>query len=329
MPTLRELFDALTLPDRTLGPPHFSAQPVPGHEAHRVAKDADGSPCLLLYVSPTRSAVSPPPTLLSHLAVQYDVRCRVSRPDQPSEESIFTLIRCLSSEPILMAKFLDVMEVVVRAIGGTPTADRVRRAIGDLVELFRSLERPPLKSVRGVWAELFVIANSHDPRRLAPAWHATPGEAFDFSEGGDRIEVKAVAGSSRAHYFSLDQIYPPREARVLIVSLFVEALAGGTAIKNLLDTVRRRLALYPELALRIETLIAHGLGKSWAPAMEESFDWQRAVDSIQFLEPHAIPAVPRELPREVTEVRFRSDISASASLNVDDARQMGGLFEAL
>jgi hypothetical protein len=207
--------------------------------------------------------------------------------------------------------------------------DRVRRAVEELVELFRSLDRAPRKSARGVWGELFLIARARDPGRLAAAWHATPGEAFDFSEGGDRIEVKAAGASTREHYFALDQVHPPHGVRVLIASLFVEALGGGTSVKDLLASLRRRLAQRPDLALRVESVAAQCLGRSWAPALEEAFDWQRAEDSLRFFETKAIPAVPKELPREVTDVRFCSDISGSESLRLDDARQMGGFFEAL
>jgi hypothetical protein len=326
---LLDLFDALIPPALTPGVAHFSAQPVPGHDAHRIGKDPEGSPCLLLHVTGGTVGSVFPPIVLSHLAVQHDVHCRISRPEQPPEEATFTLIRCLSRDAALVAKFLDVMEVVVRTVGRASTAERVRRAVEELAELFRSLDRPPRKSARGVWAELFLMALSQDPGRLAAAWHAAPGEAFDFSEGSDRLEVKAAGGGAREHYFSLVQVHPAHGMRVLVASLLAEALAGGTPVKRLLAELRGRLATRPELALRVERIAAQSLGKSWTPALDESFDWQRAEDSLRFFEAHRIPAVPKELPREVSDVRFRSDLSGCASLGLEEARQRGGLFEAL
>lgn len=327
--TLRQLFEALVPPPITPGLAHFSAQPVPGHEAHRIGKDADGAPCLLLHVMGSAVGAPPPPIVMSHLAVQHDVHCRISRSPQPSEEATFTLIRCLSREEGLVTKFLDVMEVVVGALGTTPTVDRVRRAVEELVELFRALERPPQKSVRGVWGELFLITRGHDPCRLATAWHAVPAEAFDFGEGSDRVEVKAASGTARQHYFSYLQVHPPHGVRVLIASLFVEAFAGGTTVKALLSALRGRLSTRPDLALRAESITAQCLGRFWAPALEESFDWQRAENSLRFFEAHTIPAVSAELPSEVTDVRFRSDLSGCASLGLVETRQKGGLFDAL
>jgi len=327
---LGELFEALAPPKVAPGSvAHFSAQPVPGYEIHRIGKDPHGAPCLLLRLADGAGSGIPPPMVLSHLAVQYDVQCRIFRPEQSPEESAFTLIRCLSTDAALVARFLDVMEVVVRTVGRAPTMDRVRRAVEDLAELFRSLDRPPRKSAQGVWAELFLMARAEDVGRLATAWRAVSGEAFDFSEGSDRIEVKATSGGTREHYFSLAQVYPPRGVRVLVASLLVEALSGGTSVKGLLRTLRGRLSAHPELILRVESIAAQSFGNAWTSGLEESFDWQRAEESLRFFEPQAIPAVPKELPREVSDVRFRSDLSRSASVDVSGARQQAGLFAAL
>jgi len=330
VPTLRELFDSLSPP---AGPPasaaHFSAHPVPGYEAHRIAKDGEGNPCLLLHVVGGTTYAVPPPIVLSHLAVQHDVLCRISRPPQAPEESSFTLLRCLGGNTALVALFLDVMELVVRTVGRAPSVDQVRHTVEELAELFQSLDRPTRKSVQGVWAELFLMAEAGGPGRLAAAWHRVPGEAFDFSEGPERIEVKAATGGARQHHFSLMQVHPPRGVRVFVASLFVEALAGGTPVKSLLGALRGRLAARPELALRVESVTAQTLGRSWESAIEEPFDWERAHESLRFFESHRIPSVARELPSEVSDVRFRSDLSGLAGLSIGEARQHGGLFAAL
>jgi hypothetical protein len=330
VPTVRELFETLSPPTHDPGgPPQFSAHPIPGFESHRIGKTLGGVPCLLLHVVGGDSSPTPPPILLSHVAVQHDVHCRISRQHQPIEEAAFTLVRCLSQDPALVAQFIDVIELVVRAAGATPTVSHVRQAVEQLAELFRALDRPARKSAQGVWGELFLIAAAQHPERLAAAWRISPAEVFDFSEGRDRIEVKAASGRVREHYFSLAQVHPSPGVRVLIASLFVDGLTGGVSLKSLLARTRQRVAARPELALRVETVTAQSLGRSWALAIEESFDWQRAESSLRFFPADAIPTVPAELPREVTDVRFRSDVSGVPTLGAVDARQKGGLFEAL
>lgn len=330
MPTLRELFESLAPPTVSQGSTvQFSAYTVPGYEGHRIGKDADGAPCLLLSVARDTAAAVPPPTMLSHIAVQHDMQCRLSRPNEPVEEAVFTLVRCLSRDGPLITKFLDVMEIVVRAVGKKPPVEQVLRAIEQLVELFRSLDRPPRKSAQGLWAELLVISRARDPFRMATAWHMAASEAFDFSEGSDRIEVKSVSGSLRQHYFSLGQVHPPTGVRVLVASIFVEPLAGGTSVKGLLSSVRRLMAPRPEAVLRVESIAAQCLGKSWLTALEESFDLERAEESLRFFEAGAIPAVPKDLPREVSDVRFRSDLGGALGFGLSEARKKSGLFGAL
>ena len=330
MPTLKDLFDALTLPPIShSGLAQFSAHPVPGYEGHRIGKDFEGGPCLLLRVAHDGRAAVPAPMMLSNLAVQHDVQCRLSRAHEPVEEAAFTLVRCLARDEPLVTRFLDVIETLVRAVGKKPTVEQVQRAVDQLAELFRSLDRPARKPTQGLWAELFLMSRAQDPFRMATAWHTAPEEGFDFSEGSDRIEVKSVSGGLRQHYFSLAQVHPPATVRVLVASIFVEALSGGTSVKGLLGSLRRVLAARPEAALRVESIAGQCLGKSWPLAIEESFDIERAEESLRFFEPRAIPAVPKDLPREVSDVRFRSDLEAAPGFGVSEARGKNGLFSAL
>lgn len=330
MPTLKELFDSLIAPPVSQsGSAQFSAHPVPGYEAHRIGKGYEGGACLLLRVADARGVAVPAPMVLSHLAVQHDVQCRLSRGDAPVEEAAFTLVRCLARDEPLVTRFLDVIETVVRVVGKRPTVEQVQRAVDQLAELFRSLDRPARKSAQGLWAELFLISRAQDPVRMTTAWHTAPGEGFDFSAGADRIEVKSVSGGLRQHYFSLMQVHPPPTVRVLVASMFVEALSGGTSVRGLLESLRSMLAARPDAALRVESIAGQCLGRSWSRAIEESFDVQRAEESLRFFETCVIPSVPSDLPREVSEVRFRSDLGAAPSLGLNEARRRGGLFGAL
>src|SRR4029078_3598315 len=95
-------------------------------------------------------------------------------------------------------------------------------AIATIVELFRSLQAPPRKSVQGLWSELFLIAEARHPTLLLRAWHATPGDRYDFNLGTARLEVKSVAGAVRHHHFSLAQLSPTGGTTALVASLFIE-----------------------------------------------------------------------------------------------------------
>jgi hypothetical protein len=70
------------------------------------------------------------------------------------------------------------------------------------------------------------------------------------------------------------------------------------------------------------------LGDAWRHANDERFDAQLAEASLSFYEPDAIPKPNPSLPREVTEVRFRADLSGIPAAVVSIYRAEGGLFKA-
>lgn len=292
-----------------------------------MAKDTDRSPCLLVSVSPG-SGTRPAPVALEHLTVQHDVVCRVSRPGHAAEDAVFTVIRCTSEDAGLGAYFLGIGGAVVRLLGPSPSRDDVVRVVQTLVELFRAMGQPARKPAQGLWGELFLIARARSPETLLGAWHASPQDRYDFSAGAERIEVKTAAGGRREHHFTLQQLSPPRGTTLLVASLFVERVGGGRTLQDLAESVRARVGRWAELVLRLERVVVQTLGESWRSALEESFDFERAEESLQFFEPRAIPSVSPEVPEGVTEVRFRSDLTTRPSVRLSDYREAGGLFAA-
>lgn len=329
VPDLITLFDSLPPP---LGVPgegtRFSAQPIPGYEQHRLGMGTQGEPSLLLVVNVSAGRARPAPLVLEHLTVQYDIECRIGRRDGATEEGHFTVICCTDGNRTLHTHFLRVVGALVASLGTAPSRLDVGRAVDQLIELFRALEKPPRKTLQGLWAELLVIARAHDPAVLIRAWHATPEDRYDFSMGEQRIEVKSVTGRVRCHYFSLDQLSPPASTNLLIASMLVERAGAGVSILELADVVRARAREDPSLLLHIDRVVALTLGEGWRHAEEERFDRELAEDSLAFFDPDSIPKLGPVMPAGVSEVRFKSDLTASLPMVPARLRAAGGLFRA-
>jgi hypothetical protein len=274
---LYELFESLVLPLERPAGRSLSAVAIPGAGSHRLAKDAGGSPCLLLRQP--ASASPTPPIRLQNLLVSYGVLCAISHPDGRQEEGMFTIIKCSSADPSLFPHFLRILSPVIATLGATPTAAAVRRAISGLVDLFRALTAPAKKSIQGLWAELLIIRRSADPVALAAAWHGLPIERVDFLRGQQRIEVKSSSSRLRVHHFSLEQLTPPAGTRLIVASLFVEPVGGGLSLRRLSDDIRASLAGDPALLTQFDSIFYATLGASWSDAMEECFDLELASES--------------------------------------------------
>src|SRR6266516_4528714 len=140
------LFNSFQPPDTKTGQTaRFSAQPIPGYEQHRLAKDASDTPSLLISIADTSSNERPVPLKLEHLTVQYDMDCRISRFDGSIEEGRFTVVRCTDNDKALHTYFLRIIGAIVVSLGTTPSRRDVAYAIKNLIELFRAMAEKPRK----------------------------------------------------------------------------------------------------------------------------------------------------------------------------------------
>jgi hypothetical protein len=217
---------------------------------------------------------------------------------------------------------------MVVALGPTPTSAAVRRAISGLVELFQSLTAPTQKSIQGLWGELFLIRNSTDPKLVAAAWHRGAEEHFDFASGPQRIEVKSSSNRRREHQFSLAQLTSLGPSRIVIASLFVERAGGGVSLNRLFDGTRQLLSGDLNLTIQFDASFYGALGSGWSDAMDESFDWELAQESLAFFEAGLVPKVEGAIPPAVSGVRFRSDLSGLVPLEQTSLLGLGGLLAA-
>jgi hypothetical protein len=305
----------------------FSALPIPGFEPHRLGRDVSGEPALLVAASTTSAYRSRPPSIqLEHIAVQHEVSCRVTSPEGQTQESPFTVIQLQGSDFHLRSYFLRIGSSLLASLGPTPTPQDLHKAVHGLVELFRAITRPALRSVQGLWSELFVIAIATNAAMLARAWHVSPEDRYDFHGGKDRIEVKSSSGRARRHRFSLEQLMPPSGTRLMIASVLLEQSSGGVSLRELIDRVHQRLKSVSELQAHVDRVIAETLGESLLRALDVRYDWELARDTFAFFPHEVVPSLVGPIPDEISEISFVSDLSGLK--RADYSMLSGGLFSA-
>jgi hypothetical protein len=238
-------------------------------------------------------------------------------------------VTCFSDDPELQQHFLQIAGPVLTLLGSSPSCAEIASTIGRFIELFRAITALPRKSVRGLWAELFVMARALGTRELVRAWHTQPEDRYDFCAGSQRIEVKSAAGPPRTHHFSLEQLHAPVGCRVVIASLFVERAGAGSSVGELFNQVRATVADDPELLLHLERTARLALGSGWQQALQERFDWERAYETLEFYDAAAIPSLGPAVPAGVTQVHFVSDLTRVAPVDRAQRRSAGGLFRAV
>jgi len=258
----------------------------------------------------------------------HNVSCFITAETGATETRVFSVIRCTSDDPLMRTYFMQLMDGILGILGPSPNRQEVTRVIGSLVDLFRALSSPAKETVQGLWAELFLIATSSEPGSLIAAWHMSPSDIYDFSAGDQRIEVKSSGSRSRRHHFSLTQLQPPQNSKLVIASIFAERAGGGTSLDELTTDIKARVSARLDLIVQLDLTIALTLGNSWRGAFEDRYDKEQAWGSLSFYDYGAIPSITGVIPAGVSDIGFRSDLAGIPALGLQELQPLGGIINA-
>jgi hypothetical protein len=286
----------------------YHVKPIPNHEGHYFGRANSGAPCLLLSA---KDSTLKAPIRLAAIEVSFAAPCTMTIGGDTERTETLTAIICTASDRVVQGYFAHVCETILQIVGASPSLEQVVEAVRRLVDLFQRLSAPARRSVVGLFGELYVIHIAGSPVEAAAAWRSTTDDRFDFSVENVRLEVKASGTRQRAHEFSLEQCSPPPNTDGVLVSLFVEASGGGISLLDLIERIEEQLGGDAFLLLKLQETIAEGLGNNVSAALSMRFDESLARSSLQVYELAAIPAVRERVPVEVSQVRFRSDLSRS------------------
>lgn len=312
---LGQILESMPSPPLASGPEgvRYHVRPVPNAENHFFGRTSSGFPCLLLSSSDSGPRA---PVRLAAIEISFAVSCRIALPDGPERTETLSAILCTSSDPEIQRYFAHVSETILRIVGAQPDLRDIIEAVRRLVDLFQKLSRPSTRPVTGLFGELLAIHLCASPAVAVQAWRSTVDDRFDFSIEDVRLEVKASSTRQRAHSFSLEQCTPPIDTTGILISLFVESSGGGLSLLELVQRIEGQLGGDLELIMKLQETVADGLGSTATAAFPMRFDEKLAKSSLQIYELGAVPAIRTPVPSEVSQVRFRSDLSRTPPSSV-------------
>lgn len=291
----------------------YSVAAIPEMPRYFVGKSTDDAASLL--ISTGEGDRPRTPIRLENLEVQFNVPASV-RCGADSSDGIFTIIRCRSGEPGITDYFLTTAEAIVGLLGPEPSELDITRAVNRLTVIFQRLRNSPLRSIVGLFGELFVIYQARDHVEAIRAWRVEETSRFDFAAGDVRLETKTTSGRVRSHTFSYDQCNPPPGTVAIVASLLAERLDEGVTLRTLLGEIEQSVQDHPELVLKLRETVAATLGTGLNDGLGVAFDVRLAQSSLRFFDLREIPAIRSELPPGVGNVQFQSDLSALAALPI-------------
>lgn len=315
--TLINIYDAIAAPKGDyVDAPLFSAKVVPDQNCYLVGKDVAGQACLLVETT-DEGGRKPPPVRLENLNAQFELACQITEDRGQIRIGSFTVVRCLSQDIETIHYFLSVCEIFIRYLGDSPSRNALAAAVWRIASIFQNINKPPIRSLNGLFGELFVISQSRSPLHAVAAWRNDENSRFDFSTGDVRIEVKSCAGRVRSHTFSYDQCCPPPNTHAVVASMMVERIPGGISIEGLMASIEASISGSENLVLKLHEKVASTLGADLNHSLQVTFDLRLSESSLKWFDLRKIPAVRCTLPTRVSNVHFVVNLSKLNSLKED------------
>lgn len=303
---IKEQFKKLEL--HATGEESYKVISIPDFQ-HKLGKSDEGFPKFFICVNESTSQVRN--IIREILTVEYNQKCRVESEDGLIENT-YAIITLRSPEWILQSSFIDIVLLMLNKMQTLPSRKELAVEVENLITIFSAMQNPPLKRMQGLWGELLVIERSKYPEQLVNAWHNSPNAKFDFTLGRDKLEVKTTSSENRIHKFSLDQLNPSPNSRLLIASITVRESGqgnGGKSVRDLFDSIYSKVTGSNE-RLHLFEVMAETIGRDISKLDTVFFDYIDAVDSLNYFRAQDIPHIDKKnVPAGVTEVKFSSDLT--------------------
>lgn len=287
---------------------HYRVVSLPGRP-HKLGVTDEGYPKFFIDTCDNQAMQNLNAELLS---VEYNMLCNIIEGPKIEEGKRFCIITLNSENDQLQKMFIDVFIMMLDTLPPQPSNMLLASKIENLLSIFSKLKRRPEHKLQGLWAELLLIEQSVNPSVTAKAWHSQPDSKYDFTMGGDKIEVKSTKGENRVHHFSLDQLNPSGNSVLLICSIIVRESAratDGLSVFDLYDRVSQKIS-DSETRIHISEVFAETLGSDYFVAQKKYFDYIEGCDRLALFEHTDVPKIDKtQVPEHVTDVRFLSDLS--------------------
>ena len=295
---------------------------IPGLKNHKLGISTEGSPMFFILSKEINLIYLP---IELGISVQFGLNCKLTDGKKQMIGN-YTIITLKSYNEDLLSYFLDIIYVVIKGLPSIPTLKNVKSEIDKLIELFSNLSKAGTSDIQGLCAELMIIERARNPDYMVASWHSVKNDLFDFNDGKDKIEVKSTSKSERIHSFSLNQLNPNLNSKLIIGSVFIIKTGKGKNIFDLIDLISKRLNNNSRITFA--RIISEIMGEQINKATDFYFDYANAKDRLAFYNVIDIPKLQiDQIPIEVSNVHFDCNLSKVKEFKVGKVKSH--LFQSL
>jgi len=307
----KKIFDSL-LPPKKDG--ILKAKAIKKNSRFYICKSSDGN---INFLIKTKGETDSNPYLLSHIDISHNQTYKIEE-NKKTKNIICTHIKCKSDSSNISNIFFEQIHNLSSLIKETDTDKQVGQKLDNLIEIFKSFNKKSLKTIRGLWAELFIIYSSSDPNNLIKCWHQDKSDRYDFSSDFINLEIKSRSKLNivEAH-FSINQAYPPKGTqKVLICSVYVNSNSSGMSVLDLKEAITNKIKskqIKDKLDINFYKILGTNIDNS---EINMTYDNNTASANCLLFDLDKIPKVPQKMPLEILDVSFKVDLTNVEQANL-------------
>ena len=245
---------------------------------------------------------------LNGIKTEFKIKCNYSFNKKDLKQATFNIVMCTDENTNIQDFFFNFFERFFTRKKNVSTS-QLKKEIDFIRELFAHKKKPGLKTIMGLWSELFIIYMSSNPQLWAEHWHVKPRSTFDFNFSRIGIDVKSFGGHEREHYFQIEQLNNVSVEQTLILSMCLKEAdyGNGLSVFDLFNSIIKNFD-DEKLIKKIEKLIFLIGGEENSET--KRFNENIAYDTLVILKGSEIPSLdPINTPPLVTEIKFKSNCS--------------------
>tara|TARA_X000000950_G_scaffold37918_1_gene40477 strand:- start:1329 stop:2276 length:948 start_codon:yes stop_codon:yes gene_type:complete len=227
----------------------------------------------------------------------------------------FSIIKCVSESSSLIGLFLETLFSRIEEWEKNKQFN-INEDIENLQKLFEKLHLPSIKSVKGLWGELFTIKNSKNINQLIEYWHTKKTQLFDFYAPPNIVEVKTTTEQKRIHYFKLEQCIFEKNMNGYLHSVMTIEKYDGLSCYDLYKSINQKVS-NRQIKEKLEKVYFETVGSNFEKFDEDKFCLKTAEENSLFFDLNLIPTPSKQIPKEVDQVKFRVDLSYTPQCEFD------------
>lgn len=301
----KKIFESLETPKRK---GVLKAKSLKKNSRFYICKSSDG---FINFLIKTTGKTDSIPYNLKHINISHNELYEIEE-NNKSSSIICTHIKCKTTSSNISNIFFEQVHFLSNQIKESDSDNQVGRKLDNIIEIFKSFNKKATRTIRGLWAELFIIYKSSNPDKMLKAWHQNVTDRYDFSFDSINLEIKSRGKLKPVEaQFSMNQIEPPKgSTKVIVTSVYVDSSSSGLSVIDLRNEINKKLrsnTLKEKLDLNFYKILGDNLQNE---QINTTYDVNIAAKNTSFFDLKNIPKIDIDnIPDEIISLSFKVDLT--------------------